>query len=112
MRVLFITPRFPYPPHRGDQSVAFHRIRTLAGRHEITLVTLYENEKELEGLPELEKYCHEIHCFHHSSWKGIRNVALYGGFSRLPLQVLYFKSRAMEQCLKSFAKGPSFDRVK
>ena len=39
MRILFVTGRFPYPPHRGDQLRAFHQVRVLARRHRVTLVT-------------------------------------------------------------------------
>ncbi len=52
MRVLFLTPRFPYPPLKGDQLIFFHRLRHLSRRHEITLISLVEREQELDRLHE------------------------------------------------------------
>ncbi len=37
MRVLFLATRFPHPPRRGDQVRAFHHLRHLATRHQVTL---------------------------------------------------------------------------
>ena len=37
MRVLFLVSRLPYPPWRGDQVRAYHQLKHLAGRHEITV---------------------------------------------------------------------------
>ncbi len=38
MRILFITPRTPYPPLRGDQTRAYHLIRHLSQRHDVTVL--------------------------------------------------------------------------
>lgn len=38
MRLLFVASRFPYPPWRGDQARAFHQVRCLAVRHQVTLL--------------------------------------------------------------------------
>ena len=40
MRVLFVTPRHPFPPFRGDQVRAWHQLRVLARRHQVTLLAL------------------------------------------------------------------------
>jgi sugar transferase (PEP-CTERM/EpsH1 system associated) len=40
VRVLFVTPRHPFPPFRGDQVRAWHQLRVLARRHEVTLLAL------------------------------------------------------------------------
>lgn len=40
MRVLAVTTRFPAPPWRGDQVRAYHHLRVLARRHEVTLAAL------------------------------------------------------------------------
>ncbi|MEX0825701.1 MAG: glycosyltransferase [Acidimicrobiia bacterium] len=37
MRVLFVVSRLPYPPWRGDQVRAYHQLRQLAPRHDITV---------------------------------------------------------------------------
>ena len=50
MRLLYLTPRFPHPSSKGDQLAAYHRTVHLARRHDITLVSLYEDESELGDL--------------------------------------------------------------
>ena len=40
VRVLVLTTRFPAPPWRGDQVRAYHHLRLLAPRHDVTLAAL------------------------------------------------------------------------
>ena len=40
MKILFLVTRFPVPPWRGDQLRAYHHLRLLAPRHEITCAAL------------------------------------------------------------------------
>ena len=39
MRILFLSPRYPYPPRRGDQVRAFHLATGLADHAEVTLLS-------------------------------------------------------------------------
>ena len=56
MKVLFLVTRLPVPPWRGDQVRAFHHLRLLARRHEITCCALLTRapparlRAEVEGL--------------------------------------------------------------
>ncbi|HEV7614842.1 MAG TPA: glycosyltransferase [Solirubrobacterales bacterium] len=50
-RILFVSPRYPYPPWRGDQVRAFHLIKALSGHAEVRVVTFGEGEDEGEPLP-------------------------------------------------------------
>ena len=47
MRVLFLTPRLPYPPNRGGEIIVFNFLRQLSARHEIALVSFYDRQEEL-----------------------------------------------------------------
>ncbi len=58
MRILFLTPQLPYPPHQGTTIRNFNILRGLAPRHEIDLLTFGRRE-ELPGTPLLE-YCRHI----------------------------------------------------
>ena len=42
MRILFLSPRYPYPPRRGDQVRAFHLASGLADHAEVTLLSFGE----------------------------------------------------------------------
>ena len=40
MRILFLTPQFPYPPHKGTTLRNYNLIAGLAARHEIDLLCI------------------------------------------------------------------------
>jgi glycosyltransferase involved in cell wall biosynthesis len=44
LRILFVAPRYPYPPWRGDQVRAFQLVKALAARAEVKVVTFGEGE--------------------------------------------------------------------
>lgn len=64
MKVLFATPRTPFPPDEGDQLVAWEQIRRLGAGFEIALVTL---RTDLDGPAEavarqaLAPHCRRVH---------------------------------------------------
>src|SRR5690242_5853614 len=54
MRVLFVLPRFPAPPRRGDQVRAYHHLRHLAARHAITVATLDPRPPPADAVAEVK----------------------------------------------------------
>lgn len=90
MKILFVTPRFPYPPLKGDQTVAYNRIRLLSQRHEIILLTFYETDSDLKDLEHMYIFCNKIITVKLSKWQSILNIGLNFFLSSLPLQVLYY----------------------
>ena len=111
MRILFVTPRFPYPLLKGDQVVPYHRLRHLSQHHEISLLTLYEREEELEGLRHLQSYCRSIHPVRLSKLQSVANVGVKAPFSRLPLQVLYYQSQLLQRELNLIIHREKIDLV-
>jgi len=53
MRVLFLTHRLPYAPNRGDRIRAYHILRALRGRADVTLVSLAHDDEEAGKIAEL-----------------------------------------------------------
>ncbi|MBT9138511.1 MAG: N-acetyl-alpha-D-glucosaminyl L-malate synthase [Syntrophomonadaceae bacterium] len=111
MKILFVTPRFPYPPLKGDQVVPYHRLRILSQRHEITLFSLYEKEDELAGLDNLKPFCKAIHTVRLPQWRSVMNVALKGPFTSLPLQALYYWFNAFKKRIDELLAENSFDLI-
>lgn len=60
MRLLFLTPQFPYPPHKGTTMRNYYLIAGLAVRHEIDLLTMVESEDELRRTTPLSTLCRRI----------------------------------------------------
>ena len=59
-KILFISARFPYPLHKGDQLVLFNNIKLASQEYDITLLTMYDDEGELKNIDKLEQYCKNI----------------------------------------------------
>ena len=53
MNILFVANRFPYPPFRGDKLKIYNLTRRLAQKHNLFLVTFYEERSELNYLKEI-----------------------------------------------------------
>jgi sugar transferase (PEP-CTERM/EpsH1 system associated) len=91
-KILFLTPRIPYPPLKGDQLIFYHRLRTLGVRHEITLLTFVEGDEDPRAEEALRPYCRRIVRVPHPKWRVIWNLLFRGFRSSLPLQVTYYRS--------------------
>ena len=63
MKILMLTPYFPYPPHSGGQTRSYNLIKHLGKKHEITLFSLIKDENERQYIGELEKYCKKVRVF-------------------------------------------------
>ncbi|MEB3217220.1 MAG: glycosyltransferase [Nostocales cyanobacterium 94392] len=110
MKLLFVTPRFPYPPLKGDQVVSYHRLRTLSQQHEITLLTFYQNSEELENIKYIKTYCKNIHTVKIPKWQSFFNLAK-GVFSYLPLQVSYYYSNTFRNKVNQILSTNNFDVI-
>lgn len=60
MRVLFLTPRLPFPPNRGGEITIFNFLRVLSRTHELSLVSFYDRPEELAYQRDLERYCRHV----------------------------------------------------
>src|SRR5437867_11429782 len=58
VKLLFLTPQLPYPPHQGTALRNFNIIKGLAARHEVHLLS-FGSVSELDGSP-LREYCARI----------------------------------------------------
>jgi len=110
MKILLLTPRLPYPPFRGDKLKIFNLLKRLAQEHSIHLVSFIEKKSELEYLQYLTPYCAAIDVVPLRRWQSYCKCFL-GLFSRLPLQVHYFKSRRMRRLLSEICQQRHFDVI-
>jgi glycosyltransferase involved in cell wall biosynthesis len=63
MKILYFTPNPPFPPHRGDQLIAYEQIRNIDNKeYKVFLVSLFQNRyDEKEIIKNLDKYCEKIY---------------------------------------------------
>ena len=94
MTILFLTPRIPYPPYRGDKLKIWNLLRLLSRNHEIVLVTFVQSEEEEKYIQPLRALCKEVHVAYLPRWKSVLNcfIAL---FRSVPFQVAYYRSGRM-----------------
>lgn len=61
MKILMLTPYLPYPPASGGQIRTLNLLKYLSQNHEITLVSLYKNDKEKQYASQLQSFCKKIY---------------------------------------------------
>ena len=91
MRILFVTPRYPYPLLSGDRVRAFHQIHTLSKTHEVFLLCPPPPTQEAE-----EALRHAIGHRVHLKMSRVKTIGRMasGAFKRTPLQTLANADRA------------------
>ena len=110
MRLLFLTPRFPYPPHKGDALRAYHQLRTLGREHAITLLSMADRPVAPEHLAHVSRLCERVEVVPLSRLQVLRNLGV-GLLSRLPLQVRYHHSEAFQRRLDALRREHHFDAI-
>ncbi|MFQ5812562.1 MAG: glycosyltransferase [Anaerolineae bacterium] len=60
MRILFLTPQLPYPPHQGTTIRNYNLIANLAARHEIHLLSFVRSRDEIGRATPLHQHCRSI----------------------------------------------------
>jgi sugar transferase (PEP-CTERM/EpsH1 system associated) len=96
LRIVFVTPRFPYPVEKGDKLRAFHQIKALSKQHEIHLVAISHRKVSAEDIEAMQGYCRTIKVFQIKNW--LLPIQLFLGWMEgLPLQVSYFLDRTIKR---------------
>lgn len=99
MKILYLTPRFPFPPFRGDKLHLLNILKPMSRRHEIVLVCFIQKESERQWVDELRPFCKRIEMVHLPTWRSLLSC-LGVMFSNIPFQVAYFRSRPMENLVQ------------
>jgi polysaccharide biosynthesis protein PslH len=106
MRLLVLTPQFPYPPQQGTTIRNYNIIKHLAPRHDITLVS-FGTEAELENGGPLRSLCRHIEIVSYPLRSFTRR--LFTTFaSPLPDMALRLKSDLLHEKVSSL-RAESFD---
>jgi polysaccharide biosynthesis protein PslH len=111
VNLLYVTPRFPYPPVHGDRLIVYHRLRTLGRRHSITLASFYEDEAELRELRHVAQFCRDVVTVRVPRWRYRATMATHAVVSRTPLTVLHYRSRTFRRAVRRLLAGAEFDVV-
>jgi len=99
MKILIVSSRFPYPLGKADSRTVYHMIEYLSQRHELYLITFFEQDSshnELKFLEDIGEKCQRVELVPFSKWKSTLKAAA-GLFSKTPLQTHYFYYRTMQK---------------
>jgi sugar transferase (PEP-CTERM/EpsH1 system associated) len=99
MKILFLTSRMPYPPHRGDKLHIWNLLKPLSRRHEIILLTFVRNRQEAEWITKVREVCSEVYAVRLPVWKSLVNCLLAIPRNE-PFQVAYYRSRRMDMLVQ------------
>ncbi|MDG5787885.1 glycosyltransferase family 4 protein [Evansella sp. AB-P1] len=99
MKILYVTSRVPYPPHKGDQLIAYEQIKILGKRHDLYLVSFVNNKEDIPlAKAELGPYCKDIHFIYENKFSLSRVFKTLYNFK--PLQVNLFTSNKNKEKMR------------
>jgi polysaccharide biosynthesis protein PslH len=109
-KILFLTPRIPFPPIKGDRIRPYYFIKELSRSCNVDLCTFYENHDDLDGIKEMGKYCQKIETVFLPRIRSYLNILLTL-FNLKPLQVNYYFSFKMKRKLKEILQREQYDII-
>ena len=111
MKALLLSTWFPYPPNQGSKTRAYHLLRALARKHEITLVSFQDGELRPEWLRHVQELCSAVHVVPREPFARPRHKAWLGWLSPDPSAVVAGYSRRMSAQVRAAAESASPDVV-
>lgn len=109
LKIIFLTPRFPYPLIGGDRIKSHYLLANLAKQHDVTLVTFkYGTPVSKAYVKEIEKIGVKLHTIHQKPIKTILSTAKRL-FTRYPLEILFFTQPEFRAKVDELFEKESFD---
>lgn len=103
MKILMLTPYFPYPLHSGGQIRTYNLLKNLSKKHKITLFSFIRRDSEKKYLGQLEKFCFKVIIYkRRSAWSPI-NVFL-SALTYYPFLVCLYHPSGMQKLIKEELK--------
>ena len=110
MRILFVCHNTPYPPNKGDKIRPYYIIKKLSESHEVHLLSLCKDSRDIEHQTTLESFCNTVTLVPlHSLWTKV--LALACILSPWPLTFGYFFSFRVKRELRRLTREKDFDVV-
>ena len=111
MKILYLAHRIPYPPNKGDKIRTFNEIKCLSQKHDIHLLTLADDPKDLEYQTDLKKYCSRVSVFGLNTWMAKLRSAADMLLSKKSLSVTYFYDKRLQLQMDLWLTETSYDAV-
>lgn len=109
LRILFLTPRLPYPIIGGDRIKSYHMLQHLAKSHDVTLVSFYQGANMPKSYAkEIEKYNIKTHIIPLNPIKAGFNTAIRLA-GKNPLEIDYYTQPEFRKVVESLDPEKNFD---
>jgi sugar transferase (PEP-CTERM/EpsH1 system associated) len=110
VNLLFLTPRPPEPPDRGDKIRSHHLARRLAHHHRVHLGFLVADRREREAAAVAATWAASVHWVRRARWQGAAGAARALGTGE-PLTFGYFRSTDLARRLRDVVAAERIDAV-
>lgn len=112
MKLLILSARPPWPPTRADQMTVDRMVRFLASRgHEVDLACFVESDAQADSLRQgLAGACRRIDTILLPRWRSYASTLASLATGR-PMQVAYYRSRALRSLVESRVAEGRYDLV-
>lgn len=110
MKILFLSLRFPFPPHRGDRIRAFHFSKQLAEHHSLTFVSFVESDQEISDVKQMEAFCDRVEWVRFHRNRACLNTLIHS-FSSQPLQLHYWYASQMQRKVDRLLEQYDFNLI-
>jgi sugar transferase (PEP-CTERM/EpsH1 system associated) len=101
VRILSLTAGLPFPLDRGDRVRAYHFLRVLATRHEVTLLSFIARSEEERHRPAIEALGVRVRTILQPRERSLVNTALAATQRGRPFQIAYYDSVAMRRAVRA-----------
>lgn len=111
MKILFLSQWFPYPPDNGSRIRIYHLLKSLARKHDVTLLSFTRDEDRgsQETQDVLRSFCRDIAVVPLRRFRPYRGRALLGFFSSIPRSLVDTRSSVMRELVVTKVKTGGFD---
>lgn len=110
MKIIVISPRFPYPLEKGDKLRLYYHIKHLSFEHQVVLISLSDNEVKPNDIDHLKEFVTELYLFKLSKFTIAKNL-FKAFFSKLPFQVHYFFDKSIKNDILDIIKKENPDII-
>ncbi|HLJ60334.1 MAG TPA: glycosyltransferase [bacterium] len=111
MRILMLSPFLPSATSSGGRIRNFHLLRGLASRHDLTLLTAVNDDREYELASTLQPYCHKVVPVMVPTQRRSLGAHVTGMLSPAPYYRVTMHSPALEEALHRETERRRYDAV-
>ncbi|MES2765916.1 MAG: glycosyltransferase [Bacteroidota bacterium] len=108
LKILFLSPRFPYPTHGGDRIKSYHLLKHLARNHDVHFVSFPIKHPGEENIRHLESLGIHVHVAVLKPLKAAFTTLLRL-LKKLPLEIAFFTQPEGRKLVDELCRKEKFD---